>query len=129
MSDWSDWQLELYKTHPNLFLKPVPIECNDGWKDLIWELCDKLEQLIIQQTGKELPFESYCYATQIKEKYGTLHFYMSSQTQEMADLIDEAEKKSAETCEQCGKPGRILANQKWLCTLCEKCAMNIKKDP
>lgn len=59
-------------------------------------------------------------ASQIKEKFGTLRFYMSSGTEEMWKLIHEAEEKSAHTCEDCGAPGKER-NDGWIRTLCDEC--------
>jgi len=60
-----------------------------------------------------------CRATQVKEKYGTLRFYMSRQTTEMDPIIAKAERKSAKTCEVCGKPGKLRGSG-WLYTACAR---------
>jgi hypothetical protein len=61
-------------------------------------------------------------ATQVKEKFGTLRFYMSSYFDEFFNFIDEAEKKSAMTCEQCGEPGTLdNSTNYWISTECKKC--------
>lgn len=97
------------------------MECGDGWFKILDNLCTKLEECI-----NRLPEEAqeYCCASQVKEKYGSLRFYMCSSTDEMEDLISEAEKESTKTCEYCGKPGTIDYDQTWLSCLCEDC----KKD-
>ena len=59
-------------------------------------------------------------ATQVKEKYGTLRFYMSFETEEIQRLIATAEALSAQTCEQCGAVGR-QRNGGWIKTLCDSC--------
>lgn len=59
-------------------------------------------------------------ASQIKEKFGTLRFYMTHQTNEMARITDWAEKQSKRTCEECGKPGK-LRGRGWLYTRCASC--------
>ena len=85
-------------------------ECGDGWFDLIDELSAKIEPL-------------GAVATQVKEKYGTLRFYAHAPTKtanEVFDLVDEAEAKSATICELCGKPGETLGGG-WLKTRCEEC--------
>lgn len=61
----------------------------------------------------------YPKAAQVKEKFGTLSFYMTTGTDEIYDLIAEAEKKSAVTCEVCGEPGELRRGG-WLKTLCDK---------
>lgn len=58
-------------------------------------------------------------ASQVKEKYGTLRFYMTIQTDEMDPIITIAEKRSAVTCEQCGKKGK-LRGRGWYYTACAK---------
>lgn len=60
-------------------------------------------------------------ASQVKEKFGTLSFYMSSATDEMYKLISEAERKSGETCEDCGAPGKRRGGG-WIVTMCDSCA-------
>jgi hypothetical protein len=71
--------------------------------------------------------ECYPRASQVKEKFGTLRFYMISETDEMSKLISEAEAKSAITCEFCGEPGE-LRNTGWYITLCDKCHEKRKED-
>lgn len=84
------------------------IECGKGWKSLyepLIELCRK--------DGASI--------TQIKEKFGTLRFYVAGGTDRVHEAIDAAERKSAETCEQCGAPGKRIDGG-WIRTLCAKCA-------
>lgn len=58
-------------------------------------------------------------ASQVKEKFAGLCFYMTSSTNEMQKLIDEAEKKSYHICEECGADGEVRNDCNWLTTLCE----------
>lgn len=88
----------------------------DGWYNLIWRLSEKLEPLIAAQ-----PEAERAVAAQVKEKFGTLRFYLDSSTDEMEKLIDVAEDESAKTCEECGASG-ILRSGGWLRTLCDGCA-------
>lgn len=59
-------------------------------------------------------------ASQVKEKFGELCFYMSGATAEIYKITHEAERKSAITCENCGQPGK-LREEGWLFTLCDEC--------
>lgn len=94
--------------------------CGDGWYSLIREAAEKLEP-IIAQIKKDYPNEEYFpRAAQVKEKFGTLRFYMSSQTDEMSSIIEKAEAKSHVTCEECGAVGE-LRGKGWLRTLCTDC--------
>lgn len=95
----------------------------DGWFDIIWEASSKIEPIIaslIEKYKDDKDFQEYPpRATQVKEKFGTLRFYMSSETVEISKIIDEAESKSEVTCEDCGKPG-VLRKGGWLRTLCDE---------
>lgn len=92
--------------------------CGDGWYDIIYRLSEKLEKLILQLPLKDRP---NCRASQVKEKFGTLRFYMASSTDEMEYWINEAEKESARTCEDCGSHFYVRKTVGgWICTLCFK---------
>jgi len=106
-----------FKFYKGYYGKGLPFECGDGWYDLLYDLSKGIQKLIDE--GKESPnFTVY----QVKEKYGTLRFYTGGySTTELEDLIDKAEERSAETCEQCGKPGKLLIEKGWHSTVCETC--------
>lgn len=89
-------------------------ECGDGWEPLLRRLSKKLERLIEKQ-----PDDESAYASQVKEKFGTLSFYMDGATDEMDAAIDEAEVESAQTCEVCALPGRRRGGY-WIYTACDE---------
>lgn len=91
-------------------------ECGDGWFSLIWDLSEKLEKMILALPETDRGDYS---ASQVKEKFGTLRFYMSAETEEMTAAIQAAEERSAVTCEECGEPGRLRGSG-WLRTTCGK---------
>lgn len=93
-------------------------ECDDGWFDLIDVLCAQLSTLDPIDEGEGLQLVR---AVQIKEKYGTLRFYVGPVTDEAAALINFAEGLSARICETCGNRGRTHGIA-WLKTLCDPCA-------
>ena len=95
-------------------------ECGDGWFDILWEASSKLEPLI-KKWVEENPDEEYhpC-ASQIKEKYGTLRFYMNFATEEMYEITEKAETESETACEECGSIGKT-EGPGWYRTLCEGC--------
>jgi len=93
-------------------------ECGDGWEPLIRELSARLEAEIAAIPADEQP--NY-RASQVKEKFGTLRFYLTSGTDIMYDMINAAENMSAETCEGCGKPGKVRSGG-WIVTNCDDCA-------
>jgi len=126
----------LVKNFPNLYadrngdmkstLMCWGFECQDGWEPLIRELSEKLEKLIVEYKKEYPSAEHSPRAMQVKEKYGTLRFYMTTSTAEMESLIDEAESKSAKTCEDCGAIGKLRGGG-WLRTLCNKCETERKE--
>lgn len=91
---------------------------DDGWFKVIYSLSQKLEKEIIQYK-KDNKDEDFPRAIQVKEKFGGLCFYMSKYTDEIRDLIRDAEEKCSKTCETCGRPGKVR-NTRWIRTLCEE---------
>ena len=85
-------------------------ECGDGWFELIYKLCEDIEEL-----GVDDGFE----VMQVKEKFGGLRFYTNYGTEKVYSLIEKAENKSFKICEVCGKPGRPRGNG-WITTLCDE---------
>jgi len=72
------------------------------------------------------PWIFLCYLNEgfqvsdVKEKYGTLRFYMDYSNKAVVDkLIYYAETQSETTCEECGEHGE-LSGFSWLNVLCEK---------
>ena len=84
-------------------------ECDDGWMDLIYRLSQAITTHT-KSTGLDV------VATQVKEKFGTLRFYVDGGDQEVFRLIDAAEQESATICEACGAPG-TLVTKGWHSTL------------
>ena len=90
-------------------------ECGDGWADLLVETCKKMQAHLIT-LSKELAEE--IVALQVKEKYGTLRFYISSYTETLDAIVLDAETRSATICEQCGKTGKVRGDM-WLYAACD----------
>lgn len=82
-------------------------ECGDGWFLILWNLS--------KQIAEKFP---NVQAVQVKEKYGTLRFYINGYPEGIDDLINPAEKLSATTCEECGQPGKSCDTRGWYRTLC-----------
>jgi hypothetical protein len=76
--------------------------------------------------GLRKPLVWWPCASQVKEKFGTLRFYLTQGTEEMYAITDEAERKSAKTCEECGKPGKLRGHG-WVYTRCAACWKNKQK--
>lgn len=68
----------------------------------------------------------------IKEKYGTLHWYDNGSNQELFSIIKKYISLSASACQVCGKPATHMT-QGWIGYFCRKCgkklgAIKIPKD-
>lgn len=66
-----------------------------------------------------VPRKMNVIATQVKEKYGTLRFYVYGADDYVNGLIQMAEAMSAVTCETCGAPGKERVGS-WIRTLCDE---------
>lgn len=97
-------------------------ECGDGWYDLLLDLVAELERLAHRLDAET---REHFYVSQVKEKYGTLRFYLSLSSDEMEAEIRVAEERSARTCEQCGGLGELRSTSStgygWLYTACDQC--------
>jgi hypothetical protein len=91
-------------------------ECGNGWEPIIRNLSRELEAEILKEPESDR--ESLC-ASQVKEKFGTLRFYMHSETEEMSKIIRYYEEKSETTCEECGAKGQLRGGG-WLKTTCKE---------
>lgn len=125
-------QLELVKKYPKILKNfrgdPMQtcmawgIDVGDGWHGLLDQCMEKLQYFcdICSSHGNEVQV----LADQIKEKYGGLRFYVSvygANTIEdniVDDIISEAERKAANTCEATGENGSLCKRGGWYRTLC-----------
>jgi hypothetical protein len=114
-----DWRDELaarfpelcgtYKGDPRKTCMAWGFCIGDGWKDLFTELLEKMDKL---DPKPEL--------AQVKEKFGGLRVYLEKWNEDAEELIREAEKKAAKTCDWCGAPGKIDPKSAWARCRCEK---------
>lgn len=94
-------------------------ECGPGWHPLIKDALTKLEALDIPNLA----------VLQVKEKFGGLRIYLSSDNDETEAIIRAAEQEASETCEGCGSKENVeLRGGGWLRTLCVQCEENRRKD-
>lgn len=97
------------------------LEINAGWYPLVEDLIAKIEGHLAEKQALGLLDPDYPFSVfQIKEKYGTLRFYVSAADDTIFQWIREAEAKSASVCEFCGADGKLCGSS-WLHTLCEPC--------
>ena len=88
-------------------------DCGDGWFKIIQNLSKKLNVYAIK---KKISIQ----ATQVKEKYGDLRYYLNYEDNVISGYVRHASKLSETTCELCGKPGTLLGG-KWFKVRCEEC--------
>lgn len=136
-----EFQTELFGRYPRLFRKPgtrlhddtAPIdqrgiECGDGWFHIVERLsraCEKeIEALVLQGiTEENLP-----RVAQIKEKLGTLRFYvhgpLSDDLRQQINDESSDDGDSARTCERCGA-SRKARDGSLLNTYCDSCDVEL----
>jgi hypothetical protein len=109
---------EIIEKYPRLFPDGHPrcgFHIGAGWLPIV----DKLFSDILSLC------RSKCIrvpeVTQVKEKFGTLRIYVSTNSPAIREMIDEVEAITYEICEDCGAPGR-LRGEGWARTLCDKCS-------
>ncbi len=113
-------QNKIFRKYPKLFRqKQLPaqktcmcwgIECGDGWYWLIDSLCKYISSV-----------DDTVEALQVKEKYGTLRFYVNGGSDEIDGAISFAELLSGKICEVCGSTDAKTRGKSWLSTRCNKC--------
>jgi len=90
---------------------------------------DNLEiakQDVLKGKPKEDPTVPQVIATQVKEKFGTLSFYVQAADDKVRAYIEFAEHLSAHMCEKCGATTGVTqvgtgASKTWIKTLCQNC--------
>lgn len=99
------------------------MECGNGWENLLDCLGHVLEQRLrrINDTLPEDEKDTLPCASQVKEKYGTLRFYMYWTDEEMSGAIKMAEVISGCICELCGNAGEKNIYRGWHVTRCCEC--------
>jgi len=110
---------EFFDKFPLLYKNCNFIGCDNGWYDLLYELSEKLENILKNNSSVSITVD------QIKKKFGGLRFYTSSNTDSVYEIINEYEAKSYQTCEFCGKQPATQNGKSWIRTTCDYCE-NIK---
>lgn len=101
-------------------------DVGDGWFDLLNELSAKISAIIDSMPEEE---QEYHCASQVKQKFSGLRFYMEGHDEQIQKLIDEAEGKSFQICEGCGEPADMDSKSPpgtWMSVLCPACRIKEK---
>jgi hypothetical protein len=125
-------QDKLFKKYPKIFrdrnrsiresCMGWGIETGNGWYWLIDNLCNSI-QSYLDHNMKDFQV----VAQQVKEKYGTLRFYVSGEPDIIHGMIWLAESMSAHICEQCGSTEDVQQTEGWLVSLCPIHMVEYKK--
>jgi hypothetical protein len=91
-------------------------DCGDGWYNIIDSACAVIQHHINSGNSTQV------VATQVKEKYGTLRFYLDREDEFISAVIAMAETMSGVTCETCGSPG-TTRGRGWVRVLCDQHAL------
>lgn len=91
-------------------------ECGDGWYNILYTLCGAIQCYIDNNPHLNVP---QVVAVQVKEKFGTLRFYVNGGDDYTQGMIALAEHFSARTCEQCGASGK-LRGRGWFYVACDE---------
>jgi predicted nucleic acid-binding Zn ribbon protein len=119
-------QDKLYKKYPKIFAqKDLPVsqtamcwgmEFGDGWYWLIDNLCSYLQFQTDENNKPQIE------ASQVKEKFGGLRFYIDMGYEEAFNIISFVQSLSFSVCEECGTTKDVTQNkQGWIRSLCPKC--------
>lgn len=86
------------------------------WKgaDVITAVDVERKRLAMKAAADAIPV-----AVQVKEKFGTLRFYVNGGNEKAYNYIEFAEALSGSTCEECGAPGTTRGGG-WIRTLCDR---------
>lgn len=113
-------KIENFKSkYPNLFQESCcqsGFYLPEGWNKLVHSLCFIIENYLNNIIDEE--FRKSIYIVQVKEKFGTLRFYVNESTSFIDGAIAMAESMSASICEKCGNPGRLRSGS-YVKTLCD----------
>lgn len=118
----------LFDTFPNLYKPENRTESlmrfgfpGDGWFEIIKKLSEDITAI-----------SSNVEVVQVKEKFGSLRYYFEIADsivgderkvlwKKISNLVSEAEAKCDITCEECGSPGHLREDLRWVLTLCDEC--------
>ena len=91
---------------PNLTLEHCKRCVGPGWAGLLDEIY------------AALPADAHI--SQVKEKFGSLRFYVDGVSEEVYEIVEKCERRSWTICEFCGKPGKTRYGG-WIKTVCDEC--------
>jgi hypothetical protein len=138
----SELDKQLCEKYPKIFANrhaPMTVtamcwgfDVGDGWYNIIDALCaniqhhvdstNKRRELLLKDNTHNFKIPDEVHqpvAAQVKEKFGTLRFYIDGGNDVTHAMINLAESMSARTCETCGSPGKRRGGG-WIYTACDE---------
>jgi hypothetical protein len=146
----AELQKKLYEKYQKIFRqKDLPMDqtcmcwgmdCGDGWFWLLDNLCKAIQSYINSHndgvrirkkhgTSLDGDEERQVEATQVKEKFGSLRFYINGGDEYVYGMIALAETMSWNICETCGSTEDIIHTGGWISTMCKSCESKKKNNP
>ena len=108
---------KLINRFPNIFEENFYFECDDGWFDIIFDLCKDVQQEVNNSTCQQV------VAAQVKEKFAGLRFYASGGNEVTDAIVNKYSKLSSKTCEMTGGKGYLCEKHGWYKTLSTQSAL------
>lgn len=117
-------QVDLKEKYPKIFANIH--RANYGfpktWTNLVNSLCHEIQKYCDTHECDQVE------CIQIKEKFGSLRFYINQGTAEIYEIIRTHEKLSYEMCQECGCVDcDIVRTKGWISYLCKPCATKLNK--
>ena len=94
----------------------------DGWYWIVDKLCKSL-QYDTDKNGY-----NQVVATQVKEKFGGLRFYVDEASEGQYEVIHFVESLTYDICETCGSTKDVGQTGGWIKTMCAECAEKGNKE-
>ena len=108
---------KLVNRFPSIFKENFYFECDDGWFDIIFDLCRDMQQEVNNSGCEQV------VAAQVKEKFAGLRFYSSGGNEVTHAMIEKYSKLSSQTCEVTGGKGSVHEKNGWYKTLSTQSAI------
>lgn len=117
---------EILNRCPNIFRGQPEILCANGWYEIILDLSVAIEAITQKLKSEGVGLDDLPKVVQVKEKFGTLRYYIHNTSDDIERLRDLAQTKSASTCERCGMKGTLRYGS-YVLTLCNDCNSKIRR--
>jgi hypothetical protein len=114
---------EWFKDKDNLqaSLMVFGFEVGDGWFGLLKHGMEWIKQHIDHLNYDDSKYPYDLQVVQVKEKFGTLRFYVHGGDDRVDTIISAMELASGLICEWCGAAGETRNDGGWFTTLCDAC--------